>query len=61
MSITMPNSVTELRPHAFAGCSSLTSITIPKSVILIEGFVFSNCSNLTSITLNGIKNFTGYT
>ena len=45
----IPNSVTSIGSHAFAGCSGLTSIEIPNSVTSIGSYAFSGCSGLTSI------------
>ena len=50
-SVTIPNSVTEIRSHAFDACTSLTSVTIPNSVTEIGGSAFSRCSKLTSVTI----------
>jgi hypothetical protein len=50
-SITIPESVTEIRWNAFADCSSLTSITVPESVTVIGSHTFAGCSGLTSITI----------
>ena len=49
--ITIPNSVTRIGDHAFAGSSSLTSIAIPNSVTSIGEWAFSRCSGLTSVTI----------
>ena len=48
---TIPESVTIIRKHAFANCTSLTSITIPDSVTTIEWGAFYHCENLKSITI----------
>jgi hypothetical protein len=50
MSVTIPNSVTEIRQSTFKGCSSLTSVIIPNSVTTIGNYAFYDCSNLTSVT-----------
>ena len=50
-SITIPNSVTNIRSWAFRGCTNLTSITIPNSVTNIGNLAFEGCSGLTSITI----------
>ena len=50
-SITIPNSVTSIGPHAFNGCNGLTSITIPNSVTSIGNLAFAYCKGLTSITI----------
>jgi len=51
LTLTIPNSVTNIGMYAFADCSSLTSITIPNSVTSIEYGAFLDCSGLTSITI----------
>ena len=49
--LIIPDGVTEIKPHAFEGCNSLTSVTIPGSVTSIEEYAFYNCSGLTSIVI----------
>ena len=49
--LTIPESVTSIGSHAFAGCSGLTSVTIPESVTLIGDYAFYECIGLTSITI----------
>ena len=51
MSITIPETVTDIGWGAFCGCSGLTSVTIPESVTSIGSMAFYNCSRLTSITI----------
>ena len=51
-SVTIPESVEEIKASTFAGCSDLTSITMPEYVITSIGeYAFYNCSSLTSITI----------
>lgn len=50
-SVIIPNTVTTIGDHAFAGSDSLTSITIPASVTSIGKYAFEVCSSLESITL----------
>ena len=52
ISITIPNSVTDIGGDAFYGCSGLTSVIIPNSVINIGSGAFSGCSGLTSIIVD---------
>ena len=53
--LTIPNTVTEIKPHAFSGCSSLTNIEIPDSVTSIGSSAFACCSSLTSVIIpNGV-------
>ena len=49
--ITIPDTITEIKPYVFEYCISLTSITIPDSVTTIGDDTFRNCYNLTSITI----------
>ncbi len=58
-SVTIPNSVTEIRNYAFKGCSSLPSITIPNSVTSIGERAFAGCSGLTSVTIPNSVNRIG--
>ncbi len=46
VSITIPNSVTEIYNSAFSDCTSLTSVIIPNSVIEIDWDAFINCKNI---------------
>ena len=48
-SISIPNSITNIKEAAFMNCSSLTSIIIPDSVISIIDNAFCRCSSLTEI------------
>lgn len=50
-SVTIPNSVTEIRYEAFYNCIGLTSVTIGDSVEVIGSEAFYNCSGLSSITI----------
>lgn len=60
LSITIPNSITNISISAFAYCTNLKSITIPDSVTSIGDFAFYNCENLTSIEFsNGVTSI-GY-
>ncbi len=49
--LTIPNSVTQIRYYAFVGCTNLTSIPIPNSVKQIGDYAFDGCTSLTSITI----------
>ena len=51
VSVTIPDSVTEIGNHAFMRCHSLKSITVPKSVTKIGDFTFAMCQSLKSITI----------
>lgn len=49
-SVTIPNSVMNIKDNAFSACSGLTSIEIPNSVTSIGYNAFYNCNSLTSIS-----------
>ena len=49
--LVIPDSVTEIKSHAFDDCTSLTSVNIPDSVIKIGDSAFESCKSLTSITI----------
>jgi hypothetical protein len=54
---TVPNTVAEIGPGAFASCASLTGVSIPNSVTRIDVGAFQNCSVLTSVTIpNSLTN-----
>ena len=53
MSLTIPDSVTEIGTEAFCNCRGLTSVTIPASVMSIFGNAFLTCDSLTSVTFSG--------
>lgn len=56
VSITIPDSVTNIEDEAFVRCKDLVSIIIPDSVVNIGRSAFSECSSLMSVTLgNGVK------
>ena len=50
-SVTIPEGVTTIGRHAFAGCSSITSVTIPEGVTTIGDLAFKGCTSLTSVTI----------
>lgn len=50
-SVTIPNSVKDLKGCAFSFCSHLTSIEIPNSITYIGDWAFQNCTNLSSIEI----------
>ena len=50
-SVTIGNSVTEIRGDAFSECTNLKSVIIGDSVTSIGAWVFNNCINLRSIVL----------
>lgn len=50
-SVTIPDSVKEIKTHAFENCTRLSSINIPNSVTSIGFLAFSGCSSLTNINI----------
>ena len=49
LSVSLPNTIIQIRYQAFEGCTGLKSIVIPNSVTLIEQAAFMYCTGLTSI------------
>lgn len=50
-STNIPQSVTKIGRHAFAGCALLESVTIPEAVTEIGNSAFKGCRSLKSITI----------
>ena len=50
-SVTLPDSLTAIAPHAFSGCSKLTAVTLPDSCTRIGEYAFQGCSSLTQINI----------
>ncbi len=48
--LTIPNTVTYIKAHAFYGCTAFTSVTIPASVTTIGIGAFTECTGLTRVT-----------
>ena len=51
ISVTIPDSVTDIGIYAFFDCGSLTSITIPDSVTSIEAATFYDCASLKNVNI----------
>lgn len=49
--IIIPDSVVNIYPLAFFGCSNLTNVTFSNNLEYIDAQAFMNCSSLTSITI----------
>lgn len=57
--IFIPNSITNLGPSVFSGCTKLTSVVMPNNVTTIGTQAFYNCSELTSIVIPDSVTFIG--
>ena len=51
VSVTIPDSITEIGNNAFAVCQSLKSIIIPKSVTKIGNYIFVSCTSLEALSV----------
>ena len=49
VSLHIPDSVTEIYPHAFEGCTELEEITIPDRIKELKGYTFKHCHKLKSV------------
>jgi BspA type Leucine rich repeat region (6 copies) len=52
-SYTIPGSVTNISPGAFAGCAGLTNLVIPNTFYSIGTNAFLNCTSLQTLTMAG--------
>ena len=50
-SLTLPETVLELRSGAVASCEKLASVTLPQSLVVINRMNFFSCDALTEITI----------
>lgn len=50
-SLTLPETVLELRSGAVSSCENLTSVTLPQSLVVINRMNFFSCGALTEITI----------
>ena len=51
MSLTLPETVLELRSNAVASCERLSSVTLPQSLVVINRMNFFSCNALSEITI----------
>ncbi len=51
VSVSLPESLTNIESGAFSGCTGLTSISLPESLTNIKSGAFSGCTGLTSISI----------
>ncbi len=47
----IPETVTEIKASAFAGCTTLNKLVIPNSVTAIGKYAFDGCVNISDVTL----------
>lgn len=52
-SYIIPETVQEITPYAFYGCSNLKNITISSKITKISEYAFCECSKLSQVTING--------
>lgn len=50
-SLTLPETVLELRSNAVSSCENLTSVTLPQSLVVINRMNFFSCTTLSEITI----------
>lgn len=61
ISLSIPESVTTIKPYAFQNCAKLETINLPYNLSAIEEGVFSGCSSLTEINIpNQVKTLKSY-
>ena len=51
LSVTIPNTITNIDTSAFEGCSYLQSVTLSNNLIAIGSLAFKGCESLGSITI----------
>ncbi len=59
VSITVPESITDLGSYAFSGCSSLSSVILPSGITAIGSYTFQKCSSLESVEIPSNVTFIG--
>ena len=50
-SLTLPETVLELRSNAVSSCENLASVTLPQSLVVINRMNFFSCTTLSEITI----------
>jgi hypothetical protein len=59
--VTVPEDITDLSDHAFAGCTSLGKITLPEGLAVIGEGAFLGCTSLKEIRIpSTVKAVQGY-
>lgn len=57
VSISIPDSISNIESQAFSGCSSLANISIPSSIVSIGSYAFYQCSNLQNVYIDDIASW----
>ena len=60
-SLTLPETVLELRSNAVSSCEKLTSVTLPQSLVVINRMNFFSCNALSEITIPASVRYIGDT
>lgn len=60
-SLTLPETVLELRSNAVASCEKLTSVTLPQSLVVINHMNFFSCNALSEVTIPASVRYIGDT
>ena len=59
--VTVPEDITDLSDHAFAGCTSLEKVNLPEGLVVIGEGAFMNCTALKEIRIpSTVKAVQGY-
>jgi len=51
MTISLPDTITKIKHHAFYNCKSLEKVDLPKNLEYIGGYAFGGCESLTYIKI----------
>ena len=60
-SLTLPETVLELRSNAVASCEKMTSVTLPQSLVVINRMNFFGCNALSEVTIPASVRYIGDT
>ena len=60
-SLTLPETVLELRSNAVASCEKLTNVTLPQSLVVINRMNFFSCNVLSEVTIPASVRYIGDT
>lgn len=60
-SLTLPETVLELRSNAVSSCEKLTSVTLPQSLVVINLMNFFSCNALSEVTIPASVRYIGDT